>query len=166
MILENANVTCVGKISSPDEYSLCVQNLVTDVPTDEFCGAEIETDDIYKDLRVVGYDYGKRFRGMRRLKTNDFEVLRGEVEWDGNWVPFVDSLLQTMIAGMPFRKLMVPVMIKKLRCDPKVLYEAVAANKVEIETQKTVDEEMVLNDVMKEEEVWIRRQRMTTSSIS
>jgi len=37
--------------------------------------------------------------------------------------------LQTMAASMAFRKLMVPVMIKSLRCDPKAMYEGIAANK-------------------------------------
>ena len=149
--MENGNVTCVGKISSPDEYTLCIQHLVNDLPKNQFFEAEIDIDDIYKDLRVMGYDYGKKFRGLRRIETNDFEILRGEVEWDGNWVPFVDSLFQTMATAMPFRKMMVPVMIKKLRCDPNILYEAIAANKVEIEKTTDFDEETTMDELMKDD---------------
>lgn len=64
------------------------------------------------------------------MKTNNFETISGQIGWDGNWITFVDSLLQTMALAMPFRKLMVPVMIKALRCDPRVLYEAVKENRV------------------------------------
>ena len=45
-------------------------------------------------------------------------------------ITFMDSLLQTLSAAMPFRKMMVPVMIKQLRCDPKVLYEGLSKNKI------------------------------------
>ena len=145
--MENGNASCLGKIRSPEEYSLCVQNVVTDIPKDEYFEVEIETDDIYKDLRIMGYDYGLKFRGLRRMKTNNFETLCGEVEWDGNWVTFMDSLLQTMATAMPFRKLMVPVMIKQLRCDPKVLYEAIAQNKVEVEPQRLLLDESTQNEI-------------------
>ena len=151
MILENGNTTCLGKIRSPDEYTLSVQHYVNDVPKNEVLETEIEMDDIYKDLRIMGYDYGKKFRGLQRMMTNDFETLRGEVQWEGSWVPFMDSLLQTMAAAMPFRKMMVPVMIKQLRCDPKVLYEAVAANKLDNKELNTFDEEKTMDNLMDDE---------------
>ena len=145
--MENGNPTCVGKIRSPDEYTLAVQNYVQDIPKEDGFEAEIDTDDIYKDLRIMGYDYGPKFRGLRKMRTNNFETMRGEVEWDGNWVPFMDSLLQTMAAAMPFRKMMVPVMIKQLRCDPRVLYESVVANRV-ADKQVAFDEEKTMDAIM------------------
>jgi hypothetical protein len=151
VILENGNTTCVGKIRSPDEYTLSVQQVFQDMPKPEEFEAEISTDDIYKDLRCMGYDYGPKFRGLRKVRTKDFETLWGEVEWDGNWVPFMDSLLQTMAGAMPFRKMMVPVMIKQLRCDPKVLYEAVAANKVDLKPTGGLDEEKTMDEIMKDD---------------
>ena len=91
----------------------------------------LNTKDIYKDLKVRGYDYGKHFQKLLSLKTNDFNEIHGEVEWDGNWITFVDSLLQSALMGQPFRKLMVPVMIKYLRCDPQILSRAIHMNKIQ-----------------------------------
>ncbi|CAG2111951.1 unnamed protein product, partial [Medioppia subpectinata] len=131
-ILEAGNVTCVGRVRTSDEYALSLQHLIEDANTTLAKDFEVNltTNDLYKDLKVLGYDYGPKFRRIRSVKTNNFETIQGEISWDGNWITFMDSLLQTMAAAMPFRKMMVPVMIKSLRCDPKVMYEGITANKV------------------------------------
>jgi hypothetical protein len=150
VILENNNVTCVGKITSPDESNLCVQHWMLDIPdkTPESDGwVTIETDSIYKDLRVMGYDYGSKFRKLKNIKTRDFDTMNGQIEWDGNWITFIDSLLQSMAIMVPFRKLIVPVMIKSLKCDPRVLFDALERNKVaELETE--FNEEAMLDEVV------------------
>ena len=153
MIFENQNLCCLGKIRSPDEEFLCVQEIIHDMNENKMSETEItlNTSDIYKDLRAVGYDYGPLFRGLKSIKTNDFQKIEGNVEWDGNWVTFMDALLQTMAVAMPFRKLMVPVMIKRLRCDPKVLYEATARNKVVVSDKKVFNEDQALNEVINED---------------
>ena len=149
VILENGNTTCVGKIRSSDEYILNVQNLINESPKEQYFESEIEMNDIYKDLKIMGYDYGPNFRGLRRIMTNDFDTFHGQVQWEGNWVTFMDSLLQTMAVVMPFRKMMVPVMIKQLRCDPKVLYQAVAANKADLKPPKGFDKEKLMDEMNK-----------------
>ena len=148
MVFENQNVCCLGKIRSPDEEFLCVQDIMLDTNAHKVTESEItlNTRDIYKDLRAVGYDYGPLFRGLKSIKTNDFQKLEGQVEWEGNWVTFMDALLQTMALAMPFRRLMVPVMFKRLRCDPKVLYEAIVRNKVVV-NEETFDEEKAMTDI-------------------
>ena len=108
---------------------------------------QIEGKDIYKDLHILGYDYGPKFQGLKSIKTNNFETLSGQVQWEGNWVTLMDSLLQTMATAMPFRKMMVPVMIKQLRCDPKVLYEAVAANRIQDDKQEIDEENTFQNEI-------------------
>ena len=137
-------MTCLGRIRTPDEYTLSIQNLINEenVKSSDF-EIEIEAKDIYKDLHIMGYDYGPKFQCLKAIKTNNFERLDGTIQWEGNWVTFMDSLLQTMAAAMPFRKMMVPVMIKQLRCDPKVFYEAIAANRV-AEDKAEVNEEDTL----------------------
>ena len=95
----------------------------------------IDTNDIYKDLRIMGYDYGPLFRGLRILKPKTFR--HSTVPFNGMEIGLHlwTHCLQTMAVAMPFRKMMVPVMIKSLKCDPKVLYEAVAKNKIRIDTR-------------------------------
>ena len=91
----------------------------------------------------MGYDYGPKFRKIKSMKTNDFETLHGEVGWDGNWITFMDSLLQIMALAIPFRKMMVPVMIKSLRCDPKTFFEALENNKItDIKTEELQEDGM------------------------
>ncbi|CAG2120879.1 unnamed protein product, partial [Medioppia subpectinata] len=171
-ILESGNVVCVGKVRTSDEYTLSLQHVLVDTEAnlDKEVEVNLTTADLYKDLKILGYDYGPKFRRIKTMRTNDFEKINGQISWDGNWVTFMDSLLQTMAAGMPFRKMMVPepsvrskgsfswdgnwvtfmdsllqtmaagmpfrkmmvpVMIRSLRCDPKALYEGIAAHKLE-----------------------------------
>jgi hypothetical protein len=141
VVLENNNVSCLGRIRTPDDDSLCVQHLI-DEQTDGSTESEIciDRNDIYKDLRIMGYDYGPMFRGLKNLKTKDFQTMSGTVEWTGNWVTFMDSLLQCMAVAMPFRKMMVPVMIKSMKCDPKVLFEGVTKYKIIEEKEKLEDQ--------------------------
>ena len=139
VILEGGNVTCVGKVRTSDEYCLSVQHLIIeDNAEKKDYEITLNATDIYKDLKILGYDYGPKFRKLKNMKTNDFETIHGEIEWDGTWVTFMDSLLQIMALALPFRKMMVPVMIRSLRCDPKVFYEALSANR--ISEQKELDE--------------------------
>lgn len=138
-ILEGGNLSCVGKVRTTDEYCLSVQHLIIEENAEKKdFDITLTANDIYKDLKILGYDYGPKFRRLKTMKTKTFETINGEIEWDGNWVTFMDSLLQIMALALPFRKMMVPVMIRSLRCDPKTLYEALDANRVS--EQKEIDE--------------------------
>ncbi|CAG2105515.1 unnamed protein product [Medioppia subpectinata] len=153
VIMENNNTCCLGKIRCPEEEFLCAQEIAHELAGDSITEKEISlnTADIYKDLRAVGYDYGPNFRGLKHIKTDNFDVIKGCAEWDGNWVTFMDSLFQTMAVAMPFRRLMVPVMVKRLKCDPKVMYDAIVQNKVVVNEEKVFDEEKAINDVVNRE---------------
>ena len=123
--MEKENVSVSGKISSPKDDALLVQHIIHEkqnkVLENEF---SLNSDDIYKDLRVMGYDYSGEFQRLKNIRTNDFQEIHGICEWNGNVVTFMDALLQSMILATPFRKLMVPVMIRTLRIDPKVLFKS------------------------------------------
>ena len=137
IIEESGNVCCFGKIRTKDANVLNVQHMIGEQIDNKDFEVVLNSNDIYKDLRALGYDYGPKFQKVVSVKTNDFQTIEGQLEWDGNWVTFIDSLLQTMIAVLAFRKMMVPVMIKWLRCDPKVLFEAIDANRVIEEKEET-----------------------------
>ena len=129
-ILENDNLCCQGKVHGPVDESLLLQSHFYEnqnrVLDNELT---LTKDDIYKDLRVRGYDYSGDFQKLRQIRTNDFQTLVGECEWDGNMITFLDNLLQAKILATPFRKLVLPVMIKNIRIDPKVLFETVKQNR-------------------------------------
>ena len=84
----------------------------------------LNAEDIYKELAIVGYDYSGEFKGLKSVRTHDLQEVYGICEWSGKLVTFLDALFQSMICAAPFRKLMVPVMIRKIRIDPKTLFEA------------------------------------------
>ena len=131
VILENDNECCRGKVYGPIDDSLLLQSQFYENQNRVLDNEVILTkDEIYKDLRVRGYDYSGEFQKLIRIRTNDFQTLLGECEWDGNIVPLLDNLLQAQMLASPFRKLMVPVMVKNMRIDPKVLFETIRHNKV------------------------------------
>ena len=139
--MENDNICAQGKVRPALEDTLLVQQIIHEkqnqVLENEF---NLYADDIYKDLRVMGYDYSGEFQRLKNIRTNDFKEIYGICEWNGNVVTFLDALLQSMILAAPFRKLMVPVMIKTLRIDPDVLFKAINTFKSEEEVKKLLSE--------------------------
>ncbi|CAH1398200.1 unnamed protein product [Nezara viridula] len=76
---------------------------------------KLQKKDIYKDLHLRGYDYKGIFRGV--IKADDLEN-RGELEWRGNWISFMDTMLQFAIIKINSRELLIPTRYKKIIIDP------------------------------------------------
>ena len=132
VVMENSTVVCKGRCYSPEESPLRIQDLFHEQDINEQLDSDqtLDNSDIYKELRAQGYDYGPKFKKMYKFNCVNSGQLVGQIEWDGNWITFLDSLFQTMALTLPFRKLMVPVMISSLRCDPKVLFSAISESKI------------------------------------
>ena len=143
--MESDNVCAIGKVRSPSEDSLLLQPIIHEkentVLENEF---SLTAEDIYKELRVVGYDYSGEFQRLKKIRTNDFKNIFGICEWNGNVIPFLDALLQAMVFAAPFKKLMVPVLIKTMRIDPKVLFESVTHNQISERVVENIVEENTL----------------------
>ena len=107
----------------------------------------LDTNDVYKDLKTRGYDYGPHFRGIKQLKVENCEHVFGKIEWTGNPIAFLDSLLQTQIMALPFKKMFVPITISSLRCDPKVLLEAVEKNKTIVKPEENEEINAMVEDI-------------------
>lgn len=71
--------------------------------------------DIYKELKLRGYQYSGWFRG---LKSASLSCNKGHTAWTNNWVTFMDTMLQLHILGYDTRNLYVPTSIQKLVIDP------------------------------------------------
>ena len=146
VITENDNVCCRGKVYDPiDDNFLLLQSQLNEklnlVLENELI---LTKDDIYKDLRVRGYDYSGEFQKLRQIRTNDFKTLMGECEWNGNMVAFLDNMLQAQLLSTPLRSLMIPVMIKNIRVNPKVLFDAIKQKRCDnysSEIDKDIDQE-------------------------
>lgn len=76
----------------------------------------MNTKDIYKELRLRGYQYTGEFHG---LKSASVTGSNGHIAWTSNWVAFMDNMLQMMILGQNSKRLLVPTRIRKLTIDPK-----------------------------------------------
>ncbi|XP_054160820.1 fatty acid synthase-like [Oppia nitens] len=152
IVMESDSICCSGKVSRLTDDGLYAQNLIYENDehmelTDEY---KLTRDDIYKDLRIVGYDYGPAFRRLKSVRTNNFVEILGSCEWNGLFVPFLDSLLQSSAFVLPFRKLMVPVMIKSLKIDPKLFFEAIVKNRVTVDDN---DDDAIANTGKNKQEV-------------
>ncbi|KAL1469738.1 hypothetical protein MTO96_040882, partial [Rhipicephalus appendiculatus] len=93
---------------------------------------ELEAEDIYKELRLRGYEYSGGFRGIIKA---DLNKPYGKLKWEENWVTFVDTMLQFSILAHPARTLRLPVRIQSCRIDPEVhakVYEKVGNAGIDI----------------------------------
>ncbi|XP_023507490.1 fatty acid synthase isoform X2 [Equus przewalskii] len=84
-------------------------------PTDPTATFHLAQGDVYKELRLRGYDYGPHFQGI--LKAN-LEGNTGQLLWKDNWVTFLDTMLQMSILGSAQRSLRLPTRIAAIHIDP------------------------------------------------
>jgi fatty acid synthase len=73
-------------------------------------------EDFYKELRLRGYEYGPAFQAVEQI---GFDGSWAEVSWQGNWVTFLDAVLQTGVLDGD-RKLFLPISIDHLSIDPSL----------------------------------------------
>lgn len=81
--------------------------------------------DIYKELRLRGYQYSGLFRGIKSASTDG---KRGHINWQANWVTFMDCMLQMKILTIDSRSLYVPTRIDKLVIDPQLHMQMIREN--------------------------------------
>ncbi|KAL0116828.1 hypothetical protein PUN28_010028 [Cardiocondyla obscurior] len=77
----------------------------------------MNTKDIYKELKLRGYQYSGAFRS---LKSATKSGRKGHIGWMGNWAMFLDNMLQILILELDTRKLFVPTKIRKIVIDTKL----------------------------------------------
>ncbi|KAM3957748.1 fatty acid synthase-like [Aphomia sociella] len=114
-VCEGGSVAVTGKVrlaENPAAERLNVPFLSGD---DEPDLLPLVTEDIYKELRLRGYNYGGVFRGIR---TSDPRGTKGELEWNGNWISFMDTMLQFGLIGANTRELYLPTRIQRVVIDP------------------------------------------------
>lgn len=92
-------------------------------------------DDIYKEFRLRGYNYRSMpflhiraiivyrqfFRHLfKGVKQYNITTSMGLLEWNENWVAFMDNMLQILILDVKLRNLCVPVSIDKVTINPQI----------------------------------------------
>ena len=124
-VSEGGAVIVSGRIFAQDEESpLKLQNLLERESIGEPMYEEeivLSQKELYKELRVRGYDYGPNFQGLHQLSLNQH---RGKVVSNGKWICFADALLQLAIMSVKTRAYYLPVRFQSIRCDPLVWKQA------------------------------------------
>ncbi|XP_014667633.1 PREDICTED: fatty acid synthase-like [Priapulus caudatus] len=54
-------------------------------------------DDVYKEMRMRGYDYSGEFQA---IVAASLDLSDAKVAWTGNWVQFVDNMMQQILTSM------------------------------------------------------------------
>ncbi|XP_007434239.1 fatty acid synthase [Python bivittatus] len=115
----NGNLAVSGKICILEDTALNnFRNQLIDLKDqpNACSGVCLSKGDIYKELRLRGYDYGPTFQGLIESSSNGNA---GKVLWNGNWVTFLDTMLHLMILGEMGRNLRLPTRIRSVCIDPK-----------------------------------------------
>ncbi|XP_018336014.1 fatty acid synthase [Agrilus planipennis] len=115
-ICEGGSVAVSGKIRVPDDVSKEVLNLPKLEAKQDKDVFSLTTPDIYKELRLRGYDYEGVFRG---IAESDNYGLNGKLKWENNWISFVDTMLQFSILGQNTRELYLPTRLQRAVINPK-----------------------------------------------
>ncbi|XP_031331261.1 fatty acid synthase-like isoform X1 [Photinus pyralis] len=74
----------------------------------------LDKTDIYKELKLRGYNYSGLFRGVDSCAL---DVTDGSIEWADNWTTFMDNMLQMKILHKDTRSLYVPTYIERVIID-------------------------------------------------
>ncbi|XP_022830419.1 fatty acid synthase [Spodoptera litura] len=123
-VCEGGAVVVTGHVRLAPEPSAERLRDLEDEPAPDKDLPPLVTDDIYKELRLRGYNYGGIFRGIRR---SDPRGTAGQLAWDDNWISFMDTMLQFGIIGVDTRELYLPTRLQRVLIDPAAQLAAVAA---------------------------------------
>ncbi|XP_043486066.1 fatty acid synthase [Polistes fuscatus] len=114
-ICEGGSVAVTGKIRVPENIEKEQLNLPAPTTQDEPGLMELNTNDVYKDLRLRGYDYSGIFQG---IKISDNRGINGQLSWNNDWISFMDTMLQFSILGKSVKELYVPTRIQHISINP------------------------------------------------
>ena len=114
-ICEGGSLAMSGTIKVPENIEL-EELPLEPLSYDKKAGILLERGDVYKELRLRGYDYGGLFRGINKT---DSRANAGELEWANNWISFMDTMLQFSIMGKDLRELYLPTRIERVTINPE-----------------------------------------------
>ncbi|XP_069697387.1 fatty acid synthase-like [Periplaneta americana] len=77
----------------------------------------LNTDDIYTEFRMRGFQYTGQFQS---LMESDNRGTHGKVTWQKNWITFLDSVFQFTQLGINTRDFCLPKGLQKLKINTKI----------------------------------------------
>ncbi|XP_057332495.1 fatty acid synthase [Microplitis mediator] len=119
-ICEGGSPAVTGKIRESENIEKDQLNLPIPTVNNESDLLNLNTGDVYKDLRLRGYDYNGIFQG---IKSSDNRGTVGELAWV-NWISFMDCMLQFSILGKDTKDLYLPTRLQYAAINPVAHLEA------------------------------------------
>ncbi|XP_066251922.1 fatty acid synthase-like isoform X2 [Euwallacea similis] len=113
-ILENDIPVMIGRIATYNDKIDQLTNVARGVATPKDNDL-LENRDIYKILRLRGYNYKGVFKSITKSNKS---ATYGKIKWIDNWFAFMDNMLQMKILGEDTNLLYVPTGIRKIIIDP------------------------------------------------
>nr|XP_022917895.1 fatty acid synthase-like [Onthophagus taurus] len=110
-IFEGGTLLVSGKC-----YPLTQENSITSRPiykeeTVMTFQTEIDENEVYKELKLKGYSCGKQFRGIKKY---NYLTNTAMISWTGNWLTFLDNILQVQIITNNTRNVFIPTSINRI----------------------------------------------------
>ncbi|TGZ37809.1 Fatty acid synthase [Temnothorax longispinosus] len=137
-ITEEGNVVVTGTVhetSIPEQEMFRTDLLPENSDEEEHMTAR----DIYKELRLRGYQYSGWFRGLHSASISGS---KGHIVWKTNWVTFMDTMLQMYIIGYDTRDLYVPTSIQKLVINPELHASKLRNSATGMENSTDIDKKL------------------------
>lgn len=63
----------------------------------------------------------------------------GELKWTGEWISFLDTMLQLLVLRLPGRGLRLPTRVRSLRIDPSIHLERAKEGTCEVKVDPKMD---------------------------
>lgn len=123
-ICENRSLIVSGFISTPEDINSAQVKFNT-FPAGA-SSIQLNKKDVYKELRLCGYEYEGKFCGIISADSN---FVTGKLHWDNNWVSYLDTMLQFYILSKNRRALYMPTRIERIAIDPIKHHAIVAQSK-------------------------------------
>ncbi|XP_015587765.1 fatty acid synthase [Cephus cinctus] len=114
-VCEGGSVAVTGKIRTPENIDKEFIEMPKPSIKKEPELLDLKEKDIYKDLRLRGYDYTGVFQG---IKLSDNRGRVGKLSWSSDWISFADTLLQFSILGKDTRDLYLPTRLDRAIINP------------------------------------------------
>lgn len=122
-LFEGENVIVTGRvavhesIAKLEQLKMLVHQHLTHLTERKRLVDLLEQEEIYRELRMRGYDYNGEFQPILRA---DLEGTCGELLWTGKWIPFLDALFQlnTLSQKRVCGGVVLPTRIRMIKIDP------------------------------------------------
>ncbi|KAJ8686146.1 hypothetical protein QAD02_021940 [Eretmocerus hayati] len=93
-------------------------------------------DQFYRELKMRGYQYSGDFKSVTESSLNG---TRARMQWNSNWVTYLDGAFQTLVFGNDSRQVQVPLLIRKIVLDIQQLEKECGMGKG---TEVVIDKEV------------------------